>query len=175
MIALLGLHPRKLVTILISNSRDGEIIARGVERLGFRTARGSAGRGGVRGTLELIDAARDGQSIAFMVDGPRGPKQEVKIGIVRIAQMTGLPIVPIVCSSRTAWWTKSWDRFNASSWASPMLTVFGEPLEVPDNAGDYQLEQIRERLEKRMLELHNNAETLWEMTDGERAAGLLSV
>ena len=175
MIVLLSLEPRSNITILISNSRDGEIIARGIEAQGFRTARGSAGRGGVKGTLELIDAARAGQSIAFMVDGPRGPREEVKIGIVRIAQMTGLPIVPVLNSSRTAWWTKSWDRFQGSSWGCPMLTIFGEPLEVPQKAGDFELEQLRARLERRMLELHEHADTVWEMSDGQRTAGLFSV
>lgn len=175
MIGLLGLHPRRRLTILISNSRDGEIIARACHGLGFSTARGSAGRGGVKGTLELIDAARQGQSLAFMVDGPRGPRHEVKVGVVRIAQMTGLPIVPIVVSSRTAWWTRSWDRFNASSWGAPMMTIFGEPIDVPQGAGEIEIEKLRLQLEERMRELHADGENVWPLSDGKRAAGLLSV
>lgn len=176
MIALLGIHPRRRTTILISNSRDGEIIARACHGLGFSTARGSAGRGGVKGTLELLEAARQEQNIAFMVDGPRGPRQEVKIGIIRIAQMTGLPIVPIALSSRSAWWPGSWDRFTASSWASPMVTMFGEPVVVPENASEYQMENCRAQLEVRMKEMQRSADELWTLSDARfRGSGILSV
>jgi lysophospholipid acyltransferase (LPLAT)-like uncharacterized protein len=175
MIALLGIHPRKNTTILISNSRDGEMIARACHEMGFSTARGSAGKGGVKGTLELLEAARQGQSIAFMVDGPRGPRQEVKVGIVRIAQMTGLPIIPIGLSGRTAFWPGSWDRFTATSWSAPMVTIFGEPLSVSESASDYEIEKARLLLEDRMKELERSADSLWAVSDGGRGSGILSV
>lgn len=174
MISLLGIHPRQRLTILISNSRDGEIIARACHGLGFSTARGSAGKGGVKGTLELIDAARQGQSIAFMVDGPRGPRQEVKIGVVRIAQMTRLPIIPIGLSARSAWWPGSWDRFTATSWAAPMVTIFGEPLHISENASESELERKREELERRMRELQTRADDLWQLSDQPRGSGIVA-
>jgi lysophospholipid acyltransferase (LPLAT)-like uncharacterized protein len=174
-IGLLGLVPRRNITCLISNSRDGTMIARGVEGLGFSTARGSAGKGGVKGTLQLIDAAERDKSIAFMVDGPRGPRTEVKVGLVKLAQMTGLPILPMALSSRSAWWTKSWDRFNATSWASPKVYVFGEPLAVPQHASADEIEATRLQVEDRLRELQSSAEALWPMTDGVRSSGLFSV
>jgi len=174
MIALLGIHPRQRTTILISNSRDGEIISRGCHGFGFSTARGSAGKGGVKGTLELLEAARQGQSLAFMVDGPRGPRQEVKLGIIRIAQMTGLPIVPIGLSARSVYHPGSWDRFTATSWASPMVTIFGEPLLVPESASELELEELRAQLEGRMKEMQVTADELWKHSDGVSAQGILS-
>lgn len=174
MIGLLGIHPRKQTTILISNSRDGEIVTRACHGWGFSTARGSAGKGGVKGTLELLDAARQGQSLAFMVDGPRGPRQEVKLGIIRIAQMTGLPILPLALSARTAWFPNSWDRFSAASWGTPMVTIFGEPFYVPESASEYEQERLRAELEVRMKEMQRTADELWAFSDGQRASGFLT-
>lgn len=160
MIAMLGLHPRKRLTILISNSRDGEMIARACVSLGYSSARGSSTRGGVKGTLELLEAAAQGQSLAFMVDGPKGPRHEVKPGVIRVASMCGLPIVPLAQASRGTWPMKSWDKFDASSWASPMVTVFGEPMYVPANVSDEECERLRLELDERMRKMHSSAEQL---------------
>jgi lysophospholipid acyltransferase (LPLAT)-like uncharacterized protein len=174
MIAQIGLVPRHKVTVLISNSRDGEMIARAIEGMGFATARGSAGKGGVKATLQLIGAAEQNRSLAFMVDGPRGPRFEVKTGLVRLAQMTGLPIVPLGMSARSAWWTKSWDRFNATSWGSPQMYIFGEPVRVSQNASTDELEATRQQIESCMNELYKSAESIWTMTDGQRSSGLFN-
>jgi lysophospholipid acyltransferase (LPLAT)-like uncharacterized protein len=166
MIALLNIRPRKKTTVLISNSRDGEIIARGLHGVGLSTARGSAGRGGVKGTLELIDAARQGRNIVFMVDGPRGPRHDVKIGVIRIAQLTGLPIIPVGYSARSAWHPNSWDRFNGCSFFTGMATAFGDPIRVPENASEHEMEKLRAELEASMRELTSDAEAVWRV-DGE--------
>ena len=125
MVGLLVLEPRDKVTILISQSRDGEIIARACRALGFSIARGSSAVGGFKGALELVAQAESGQSIAFTVDGPRGPMHKVKAGIIRLAELTQLPIVPFVCRARTTYWMKSWDRFMAPFWATPIVYLFG--------------------------------------------------
>jgi lysophospholipid acyltransferase (LPLAT)-like uncharacterized protein len=126
--------------------------------VGLSTARGSAGRGGVKGTLELIDAARQGRNIVFMVDGPRGPRHDVKIGVIRIAQLTGLPIIPVGYSARSAWHPNSWDRFNGCSFFTGMATAFGDPIRV--------MEKLRAELEASMRELTSDAEAVWRV-DGE--------
>jgi lysophospholipid acyltransferase (LPLAT)-like uncharacterized protein len=160
MIAMLGLHPRKRVTILISNSRDGEMIARACVSLGYSFARGSSARGAVKGTLELLDAANNGQSLAFMVDGPKGPRHEIKPGVIRVAALSGLPIIPLAQAARGTWNMKSWDKFDATAWGSPMVTVFGEPLFVPSNISDEECESLRAELEDRMSQMHSSAEQM---------------
>jgi lysophospholipid acyltransferase (LPLAT)-like uncharacterized protein len=159
-IGVLGMHPRRRLTILISDSRDGHQIATACTNLGFSVARGSAGRGGVRAGLEMVEAAKAGQRLAFAVDGPRGPACEVKIGVVRLAQMCGVPIVPVALASRGAWYMKSWDRFNASSWSTPMVTIYGDPINVPESASDEDLERVRQEVDESMRKLTHSAQTL---------------
>jgi lysophospholipid acyltransferase (LPLAT)-like uncharacterized protein len=174
MVALLGLHPRNKVTILVSNSRDGEMIAQAARGLGFSTARGSTGQGAVKGIFELLEAAKNGQKLAMLVDGPKGPRHVVKTGVLKLAQMTGLPILPVGLSSRSAWWPDSWDRYTAASWGSPLLTVFDEPITVPQEATDEQIEELRVQLDHRMRELHEISDQVWKFSDGKRVSGLIA-
>ncbi len=161
MVGLLAVQPRKRVTILISPSRDGEMIARGMLGMGYSVVRGSSKQGGVKGALELIDAVEEGQDLAFMVDGPRGPKFVVKPGIIRIAEMTQVPIVPYVCSSRSTWWMGSWDRFMAAWWSTPTICMYGEPLYVPKDASPELQEELRLQLESRMEHMRMHTDNFW--------------
>lgn len=110
---LLSLHSRwrKPTTAIISRSKDGEIVARVLHMYGAETARGSSTRGGELALREVIRDVRAGKSIAVTPDGPKGPPRVVKEGVVYIAQMTGLPVVPFAfaakkkscCARGTAW------------------------------------------------------------------------
>ena len=88
--------------ILISQHRDGEIIARIVERFGFGAVRGSSTRGGVEALRELIRLGRSGVDLVVTPDGPKGPAQVVKMGVIQLARASGLPIVPLTfgCSKK---------------------------------------------------------------------------
>ena len=111
---LLMLHtkwrPRRAV-VMISQSKDGEYIARVFDHYGVESARGSSTRGGSAALREMIRHARAGKTIVFTPDGPKGPNRVVKEGVVAAAQVTGLPIVPIAfaakkkscCAPGTAW------------------------------------------------------------------------
>jgi len=99
---LLSAHSRyrKPITVMISRSRDGELIARAFAWYGVEAARGSATRGGIAALRELIRVAREGKNIVFTPDGPRGPARIVKDGVVGAARATGLPIVPIAFAAK---------------------------------------------------------------------------
>ena len=88
------IYKGKKIQILVSQHRDGELIARTVSRFGFKAARGSTTRGGALGLRELIRSARAGWDLAMTPDGPRGPECVVQPGVIALAKMTGLPIVP---------------------------------------------------------------------------------
>lgn len=163
MVGALGLKPRERLTILISQSRDGEMIARGARGMGFSTARGSSKLGAVQGALELVEAVKTGKDLAFMVDGPRGPKFEVKPGVVRMAEITGTPIVPFICSARSSWSMPSWDRFMAPSWGSPIVYIFGDPIAVPARCTEDKREEIHKRLQETMEHLLQSADNLWSL------------
>lgn len=168
MVGMLQLVPRHKVTVLVSCSRDGEIVARALEALGYSLARGSPAHKAIEGTMQMVRAAESGQHLAVMADGPRGPIYTVKPGVIRLAELTRLPIVPFVCSARSAWWFWGWDNFMGPLWASPIVYLVGDPLHVPADASDSEREQLRQELEARMNKLRQAAERYWDATGGRR-------
>lgn len=80
---------------MISQHRDGELIAQTMKRFGADAARGSTTRGGRAALREMITLAKNGVNLAITPDGPKGPRHVAQMGVVRAAQMTGFPIVPI--------------------------------------------------------------------------------
>lgn len=85
----------KRVSILVSQSKDGELIARTVKGFNVDSVRGSTTRGWVAGIKGLLKAAREGRDLAITPDGPRGPKMKVQMGVIQIARATGAPVVPM--------------------------------------------------------------------------------
>jgi lysophospholipid acyltransferase (LPLAT)-like uncharacterized protein len=124
---LLMLHSRyrRPVTVMISQSKDGEYIARVFDHYDVESARGSSTRGGSAALREMIRAARAGKNIVFTPDGPKGPARVAKDGVVVAAQATGLPIVPVAfaakkkscCAPGTAWSSRSRSRARCFSTA----------------------------------------------------------
>lgn len=104
-------HRGQDIGILISEHRDGEIIARIAEALRLRTVRGSTSRGAGRALVGLVRALTEGHDIAITPDGPRGPVESFAPGALVAAQRAGAPIVAIGVHAPRAWRLKSWDRF----------------------------------------------------------------
>ncbi len=101
----------KNICILISNSKDGQILASAVEYMGYQTVRGSSHRGGVAGLLACMRKVIDGHKITIAVDGPRGPIYKVKEGITALSHKSQRPIVPIRSySSNKFVFKKSWNK-----------------------------------------------------------------
>jgi lysophospholipid acyltransferase (LPLAT)-like uncharacterized protein len=119
------------ISVMISQSRDGELIARTVARFGIGAARGSSSRGGLAGMRSLLRQAEEGWDLAFTPDGPRGPAGEVQPGVVLAAAATGLPIQPVAIAASRARRLRSWDRFLVPLPFSAVHFVYGEPLAVP--------------------------------------------
>ena len=120
----------KRISVLVSQSSDGELIARTVARLGIDSSRGSSSRGGIAGMRTLLRKAADGWDIAFTPDGPRGPLREVQPGVLLAAAATGLPIQPVALAATRAKLLRSWDRFVVPLPFSTVHFVYGEPLTV---------------------------------------------
>lgn len=117
------------IAILISQSFDGELIARTVERLGFRAVRGSSSRGGPGGLRSLAEAYGAGHICAFTADGPRGPRRVAKPGPVQLGGLTGARRIGCFhAEPGSAWRLGSWDRFAIPK---PFTAVrFGWPVHV---------------------------------------------
>lgn len=83
------------ISILVSQHRDGELVSRTVKRLGIDSVRGSSTRGWLGGVKGLLNEVKMGKDIAITPDGPKGPKFIVQMGIIHLARISGLPIVPM--------------------------------------------------------------------------------
>jgi lysophospholipid acyltransferase (LPLAT)-like uncharacterized protein len=124
---LLSLHSRwrKPTTAIISRSKDGEIVSRVLHLYGAETARGSSTRGGEVALREILRDIRAGKNIAFTPDGPKGPAGVVKDGVIYVAKVSGLPIVPFAfaakkksyCARGTGWSCQCHSRERSSSTA----------------------------------------------------------
>ncbi len=136
------------ISVLISQSQDGELIARTVARLGIDSSRGSSSRGGIAGMRSLLRKAAEGWDIAFTPDGPRGPLREVQPGVILAAAATGLPILPVAIAASRAKLLRSWDRFLVPLPFSKVHIVYGEPLSV-ERRGDLGVAatELKRRLE----------------------------
>lgn len=127
--------------IMISRSRDGELIARLVELLGWTAARGSSTRGGRDALAAMADELQHRQVAGHIVDGPRGPARKIKVGIAVLAQRTNARIVPVYVAYARAWEARSWDRFQVPRPFSTVLIRFGPPIEVPSALAGDELER----------------------------------
>lgn len=125
----------KGISVLVSQSRDGELIARTVARLGIDSSRGSSSRGGAAGLRSLLRKAGEGIDIAFTPDGPRGPAGVVQPGVILAAAATGFPIHPVALAATRCRRLRSWDRFIVPLPLSTVHFVYGEPLRV-ERRGD---------------------------------------
>jgi lysophospholipid acyltransferase (LPLAT)-like uncharacterized protein len=120
--------------VLVSRSKDGELIAETMRLSRIGTVRGSSSRGGAAAVRQLMDAMQSGLDIALSPDGPKGPAREVKDGIIFLAQKLGAPIVPITNAlSRKLEFKKAWDHYQVPLPFGRAVVVHGEPIEVGPN------------------------------------------
>lgn len=146
------------IAVLTSKSMDGEYIARFLTRFGFGAVRGSSSRGGVRALVEMIKLLKQGVPMAFTVDGPRGPRYEVKSGPVILAKRSGEPIVPFLIECKSYWQVKSWDRLHIPKPFSKAKVFYAEPMLVPEDADDEAVEQARLALQRSLDDLVKRGE-----------------
>jgi lysophospholipid acyltransferase (LPLAT)-like uncharacterized protein len=140
LLALAYQRRREGIAVLVSRHRDGQLITRVIEHMGFVSARGSSTRGGESGVRELVRWARAGRDLAITPDGPRGPAEEIKDGLAYVAHRLGRRVVPIASSARDAWALRSWDRFRVPRPWSRVCIGYGAPLAV---GADVAQERLR--------------------------------
>lgn len=148
------------IVVVTSQSFDGEYIARFIQRFGYGAVRGSSTRGGVGALIESIRFMKAGMPAGFTVDGPKGPKYEVKSGPVILAKKTGNPMMPFTVQAARYWTVKSWDALQIPKPFSRAIVIIGKPIYVDTRATD-------EEVEKKRIELQNSLDEL--TIRGERA------
>lgn len=130
LLPLLWQHRGQGVVIVVSEAREGRYLADFAGSLGYRSLYGSSTRGGARALLGAVRELQAGHAVAFTPDGPRGPRRELKPGVVTAAQRGGAVIVPIHAEAERVWRLHSWDRFMIPQpWARVQIT-YGDPFEV---------------------------------------------
>jgi len=151
-------HP---TAIMVSQSRDGEIISRMIAALGWQVARGSSSKGGMKALRELLGCLKKGFAVGHIVDGPRGPFGEIKPGLLSLAQISGMPIVPMIISPEKSWAFNSWDRFLIPKPFSRVVIRFDKEIYVPRKLSGDAAEELRKQVEQRLRSLYKETDEVW--------------
>ncbi|MHC4780328.1 MAG: lysophospholipid acyltransferase family protein [Planctomycetota bacterium] len=155
---------RRHVGVMISLSRDGELVSRAAEHLGFRSIRGSSTLGGVPAMRELLRDLRGGKPVGFLADGPKGPPRRAKMGPIAAARDRGNPIVPLAFGADRRWVLKSWDRYYLPKPFSRLVLLAGDPIRVSPEADKDEMEAKRIELEETLNRLALEADTFFQST-----------
>lgn len=141
--------------MLQSKHADGRLIARTIDHLGIKDIIGSAGKGkgGGQALRSMLRALQSGTSVGITPDGPRGPRMRSSGGVIALARMSGAPIYPVTWNVSRRWVLGNWDRFIIALPFSRGVYVWGEPIHVPRDADDAQMEALRVELETRLNRL----------------------
>jgi lysophospholipid acyltransferase (LPLAT)-like uncharacterized protein len=150
LLPLLWQHRGQGIAIVVSEARDGQYLSDLAASLGYCAVRGSSTRGGARALLGAVRELQAGRSIAFTPDGPRGPRRELKPGVIAAAQRGGGVIVPIHAKADRAWRLHSWDRFMIPQPLAKVLITYGRPFGVTTGEAGFAegLEQAALRLDE---------------------------
>jgi lysophospholipid acyltransferase (LPLAT)-like uncharacterized protein len=141
------------LAVMISASKDGAFLAESIRHFGVQPARGSTSRRGTQALRELVTWTKRGYDLGITPDGPRGPRYVVQDGVIYLAQLTRLPIIPL--SYKLGWKirVKSWDRFQIPLPFSRCEIFYGKPIYVPRETTDTEREELRKQLEQALKEI----------------------
>lgn len=169
---------KRRVFMLISTHRDGEIIANAVKPFGIELIRGSAAnpkkkfkeKSGAPALAQMIAALRQGDVVGMTPDGPRGPRGVAQPGVIRLAQLSGAPILPAAYSASPGRFLGSWDRFLLALPFSRLCFVAMAPIRVERDATPAAIEEARQMLQNALCEAAARADS--EVGQSPDASGL---
>ena len=145
-----AIHGQMPMSMLTSASKDGTMLTTVARNYGMRTVRGSSRRRGAAGFLDMMRELQQGCSMCITPDGPKGPRYKCHPGVIKLASMSGIPIVPLIVRYSRTWRAPSWDGFFVPlPFSSVELTSPG-PISVPPNLSDAELAEWCARLEKEL-------------------------
>lgn len=151
---------RRTIHMLISQHRDGQLIARTVGHFGIRTAAGSSTRGGAQALRAMVKALANGDYVGVTPDGPRGPRMRASDGIVSVARLAGVPVIPAAFGATRGRFLDTWDRFLLAWPFGRGVVVWGEPIAVDRDAGVDAAEAARRRIEDGLNAVTSEADRL---------------
>ena len=152
----LGPHllPRnRVINALQSSHSDGMITSVAFKYLGMNVILGSSKKGGMQAFRKMIKRLQLGESIAITPDGPKGPKEQVKEGIIKLSQISNTPIIPLVWATKKFKTINSWDDFVLPYPFSKGIYCYGKPINIKKNINVNQFELERQKLENELKRL----------------------
>jgi lysophospholipid acyltransferase (LPLAT)-like uncharacterized protein len=139
------------VAVPVSRSRDGDLTAAVLQRLGFAPPpRGSSSRGATALLRELIRCIQRGRVVAILPDGPRGPAFRAKPGVLALARATGRPVHTVGIAARPRLRFGSWDRAMLPLPFARVIVAYGDRVHVPKSTRAEALEARRLELEREL-------------------------
>ncbi|MBI4641660.1 MAG: lysophospholipid acyltransferase family protein [Candidatus Tectomicrobia bacterium] len=157
-------HYRNLqASVLVSQSRDGELLTTFLRSFNFQAIRGSSSKGGREAFKALVSILKEGNHVGIIPDGPRGPRYVVQEGIIRLAHLTGAPILPLAYGARRKKTVSSWDRCLIPYPFTKVVVIYGEPIYVSRVADHSALEGKRAELEVALKRITERADRLAEV------------
>lgn len=149
------------IIVMTSRNRDGEYIARVIERFGYKAARGSSSRGSHAATIECLRGMKNGKDIGLTIDGPRGPRYVAKPGAAYLARKSGNPVIPFNISLERKWMMKSWDHFQIPKPFSRAVFIAAAPIYVDGKASPDEIEAAEQKIQQSLGELVVRGDTWW--------------
>jgi hypothetical protein len=137
--------------VLTSASKDGSTLATAMEFFGIGSIRGSSSRRAVSALIGMKKALQEGKDVCVTPDGPKGPRYRVQPGLLKIAQATGVDIIPIHIRYTSAWRLSSWDRFVIPKPLSKVTIIFDQPIRIQKDLTEEAFEAARKSLEKCLI------------------------
>jgi lysophospholipid acyltransferase (LPLAT)-like uncharacterized protein len=148
--------------LVVSASVDGDVPSKFAEDLGARVVRGSSNRGGAKVLRDMTRAFREGSSIYTTADGPTGPNRKFKEGVVLMARVANVPMVPFAFAVDRAWYLKRWDSFMIPKPFARVVVAFGEPVSIPKGTPVRELEPWRLEMENAVNDLVERSNRVFE-------------
>lgn len=155
-----GWNRKKQVHILASNHKDGRLISETISQFGIKSIAGSTSKGGMIALRTMIRTLKGGEWVGITPDGPRGPRMRATDGVITLARMTKMPIIPLTYSIRRRKVLGSWDRFIVALPFSRGVFVWGDPIIVPHTANKEALENSRLEVEQAINALCDEADAM---------------
>ena len=151
------------ITVLSSHHKDGRFAASILNRLGVDSIYGSSTRGGREALFKLIARLQHGSHIAITPDGPKGPPEKIKPGIIRIAQRSGAPIYPAAISADNKWVLGSWDKMFLPKPFGRALLIMGDPIFIPKEfSNEDELMKHTQIVQEALDKVTSRANEYWE-------------
>jgi lysophospholipid acyltransferase (LPLAT)-like uncharacterized protein len=154
LVFIVHFYRKSKFVVMASTSEDGEIAAQGAKRFGWKVVRGSSTRRGGQALREMVTLVEGGYHGGLVVDAPRGPPHISKSGIIFLARISGIPLLPVMWSAERYWRLGSWDRTIIPKPFSRIVLLYPDSLiAVPPNAGRKECEQCRQKLDDILNEM----------------------